>query len=145
MSKSKDTTGYKNKQSNIPALVIKPGLQTIENVFPENDYWVELLTTEFTSICPKTGLPDFARLVLRYVPASFLVEEKSLKLYLTAFRNIGIFQENATNKIFDDFIRAIKPRKATIVAEWNARGGIGVKVERSYEASSRPIFPKPRK
>jgi 7-cyano-7-deazaguanine reductase len=126
------TGGYKNKQAAIRDLVIKPGLQTIENIYPDVVYWVEFTTGELSTICPKTGLPDFAVLRIRYQPDKFLVEEKSLKLYLTAYRNLGIFQENATNKIFEDFIMKIKPRRAVITAEWNPRGGIGVKVEREF-------------
>lgn len=137
MSKPFHTGGYRNKQSDIRDLVIKPSLQTIENIYPDADYWVELATEEFSSICPKTGLPDFALLRIRYQPDKVLVEEKSLKLYLTAYRNLGIFQENATNKIFEDFIAKIKPRKAVITADWNPRGGIGVKVEREFVCPER--------
>ncbi len=139
MRKSQDTRGYQNKQDRIRDIVISPKLQTIENIYPESEYWVELYTEEFSSICPKTGLPDFAKLKIRYVPDRFLVEEKSLKLYFTAYRNLGIFQENATNKVFEDFIHCVKPRKATILAEWNPRGGIGVRVERSYQSPSQNI------
>jgi 7-cyano-7-deazaguanine reductase len=129
-SKSRNLSGYKNRQSNIRGLVISPGLETVENIYPGTAYTVELSTDEFTTICPKTGLPDFAEISIQYVPGSFLVEEKSLKLYLTGFRNIGIFQENATNKVFEDFQKKVRPRWLKISALWNKRGGIGVRVER---------------
>lgn len=136
MNKPKDLSGYKDKQSGIRSLVIKPGLETIENIYKDRDYTVRLSTEEFTSICPKTGLPDFATLEILYAPAKFLVEEKSLKLYLNGYRDIGIFQENATNKIFDDFLAVIKPKALHISAVWNRRGGIGVTVERTHGDTS---------
>jgi len=122
-------SGYKGKQDKIRGLKVEPSLEVIENIYPDRDYIVELVTDEFCSICPKTGLPDFAYLVIQYIPDKYLVEEKSLKLYLTAYRNIGIFQEHATNKIFDDFFDTVSPRWAKINAEWKKRGGIGVNVE----------------
>jgi 7-cyano-7-deazaguanine reductase len=110
-------------------LIIKPELETIENIYPDRNYIVELKSEELTTVCPKTGLPDFAKLTISYVPDMLLVEEKSLKLYLNGYRNIGIFQENATNKILDDFVSAVKPRRISIIADWNNRGGIAVHVE----------------
>jgi|YelNatPaOPRAMG01_1025707.scaffolds.fasta_scaffold00502_8 7-cyano-7-deazaguanine reductase len=123
-----DTSGYEGRQDHIRDLKIEPPLETIENMYPDRDYTVELTTEEFSSICPKTGLPDFAKLVIRYIPDRYLVEEKSLKLYLTGYRNVGIFQEHATNKILDDFVRTVKPRYVQIVAYWNSRGGIATTV-----------------
>lgn len=120
---------YRERQDSIRKLKITPCLESIENIYPDRDYTVELKTDELTTVCPKTGLPDFAKLSISYVPDMFLVEEKSLKLYLTGYRNIGIFQENATNKILDDFVGAVKPRRVRIVADWNNRGGISVHVE----------------
>ncbi len=129
MSQPFDATGYEGRQDHIRDLKIEPGLETIENRYSDRNYTVDLLTEEFTSICPKTGLPDFATVRIRYVPDRLLVEEKSLKLYLTAYRSVGIFQEHATNKILDDFCVAVKPRSVKITAVWNERGGIGVTVE----------------
>jgi 7-cyano-7-deazaguanine reductase len=120
---------YRERQDNIRNLKITPCLESIENIYSDRDYTVELKTDELTTVCPKTGLPDFAKLSISYVPDRFLVEEKSLKLYLTGYRNIGIFQENATNKILDDFVDAVKPRRVRIIADWNNRGGISVHVE----------------
>lgn len=127
-SQSWDTSGYRDIQDHIRGLIIEPGLETIENIFHDRDYTVTLRTDEMSSICPKTGLPDFATLLLSYRPAETLVEEKSLKLYLTSYRNLGIFQEHATNKILADFVEAVKPRWAKIEADWKSRGGIGVRI-----------------
>lgn len=128
-SQTWDTSGYTDKQDHIRDIIIEPPLETIENMYADRDYAVELITDEFSSVCPKTGLPDFARMIIRYVPGDTLVEEKSLKLYLTGYRNLGIFQEHATNKILDDFFTAVKPRWIKITAHWNARGGISVNCE----------------
>lgn len=128
-----DTSGYKGKQDKIRGLKIEPELDVVQNQYADRDYTVELQTTEFSSICPKTGLPDFAELIIRYVPDVYLVEEKALKLYLTSYRNVGIFQEHATNKILDDFVQKVQPREVEIEALWNARGGIGVRVVVSWK------------
>ncbi len=126
-------TDYQGKQDKIRELIITPGLDVIENQYTDRDYVVELKTNEFTTVCPKTGLPDFATVTIQYKPGEYLVEQRSLKLYLNGYRNIGIFQEHATNKIFDDFIGQVQPRWAKIEVVWNIRGGVGVKVEREYE------------
>src|SRR3989338_7707435 len=92
-----------------------------------------LETNELTCICPKTGLPDFANVVIDYIPNKFCVELKSFKLYLIAFRNVGIFHEHLTNKILDDFVKACKPRFARIEVEMNIRGGIKTIVSAVYK------------
>jgi len=99
-------------------------LECFENSFPGRDYSIEIACPEFTSMCPKTGQPDFGKLVFRYVPAKTCVELKSLKLYLQKFRNEGIFYENVTNRIFDDFISVVAPKSFTLESHWGARGGI---------------------
>lgn len=132
-NKAFDTTGYNDKQDHIRELKIDCSLEVIKNMYSDRDYTVELFTPEMCSICPKTGLPDFAELSIKYIPGEYLVEEKSLKLYLTAYRNVGIFQEHATNKIMDDFIQAVKPRWFKISAKWNSRGGIAVMVEAEWK------------
>lgn len=128
--------GYKSKQEYIRKLVIKPGLRTIENKYEDRDYVIELKTDEFTSICPKTRLPDFAEIIIQYRPSKNLVEEKSLKLYLNAYRNLPIFQEHAANKILEDFVKKIKPGWVKITTLWHARGGITAKVEAEYPTPS---------
>ena len=127
-----DLDGYKKKQESIRGLIIRPGLKTIENKYEDKDYLVELRTDELTSICPKTGLPDFAEVIIQYKPGEELVEEKSLKLYLNAYRHLPIFQEHASNKILEDFVRKVKPRWAKITTLWHSRGGISAKVEAEY-------------
>jgi len=98
-------------------------LETFPNPAPERDYVIEHTHHEFTSLCPMTGHPDFADIVVRYVPDTLCVELKSLKLYFHAFRNEGIFFEAVTNKICDDLGRALKPRSLVIESRWKARGG----------------------
>ncbi|MEW6617860.1 MAG: preQ(1) synthase [bacterium] len=125
-------TGYEGKQDKIRGLKITPELEVVENQYTDRDYIVELSTDELTTVCPRTGLPDFATLTIAYKPNKFLVEQKALKLYLTGYRNIGIFQEHATNKILDDFVTIVQPKWAKIEVVWNIRGGIAVKVIREY-------------
>ena len=88
---------------------------------------------EFTSVCPKTGLPDFGRIVLRYVPDKLCLELKSYKMYLHAYRDIGIFQENVTNRILQDVVAATKPVCATVIGDFAARGGLTTLVTATYE------------
>ncbi|MFH1097780.1 MAG: preQ(1) synthase [Candidatus Desantisbacteria bacterium] len=130
MQQAMDISEYKEKQDNIRELKITPSLEVVENQYNDKDYLVELKTNELTTVCPKTGLPDFAIATIQYKPDQYLVEQKSLKLYLAGYRNIGIFQEHATNKILEDFIACVKPKWAKIETIWNARGGIDVRVER---------------
>jgi 7-cyano-7-deazaguanine reductase len=103
-------------------------LETFDNQFPERDYVIEIVCPEFTSVCPKTGQPDFGALTFTYTPERKCVELKSLKLYLQQFRNEGIFYENVTNRILDDFVAAVQPRRLTLVARFSARGGITTNV-----------------
>jgi 7-cyano-7-deazaguanine reductase len=114
---------YEELQGRIRGLEL-PSIETFENIYADREYAVRLEIDEFNSICPKTGLPDFASFVLEYVPGSRLAEMKSLKLYVTAYRNIGIFQENAANRFLDDFVRDVRPRRAVLTATFNARGGM---------------------
>ncbi len=99
-------------------------LETFENQFPQRDYKIEIVCPEFTSVCPKTGQPDFGQLTITYTPARLCVELKSLKLYLQQFRNEGIFYENVTNRILDDLVAVLQPRRLTLVAAFSPRGGI---------------------
>lgn len=122
---------YEGLQENIRDLEL-PSIETFENIYADRDYTISLEIEEFNSICPRTGLPDFGVMVLEYVPDRLCAELKSLKLYITEFRNIGIFQENAANRILDDFVRTVKPRSAVLTANFNARGGISTTVTVSY-------------
>jgi len=107
-------------------------LETFANQFPGRDYLIEIVCTEFTSVCPKTGQPDFGTLTFRYVADRLCVELKSLKLYLQAFRNEGIFYENVTNRILDDLVAVLQPRRMTLVAQFTPRGGISSRIVVSH-------------
>jgi len=99
-------------------------LETFPNPRPERDYEIAIRCPEFTSVCPKTGQPDFGEILIRYVPDRACVELKSLKLYLTGYRSRGIFYEAATNQILDDLVAACAPRRMTVTGAFTARGGI---------------------
>jgi 7-cyano-7-deazaguanine reductase len=108
-----------------------PEIETWPNQFA--DYEIKIDMPEFTSVCPKTGLPDFGRILLRYVPDRFCLELKSYKMYLLAFRDLGIFQENAVNRILQDIVKAADPISATVVGEFTPRGGLGTVVTAVWE------------
>ncbi len=112
-------------------------LETFENQFPGRDYVIEIACPEFTSVCPKTGQPDFGTLTITYTPDRKCVELKSLKLYLQSFRNEGIFYENVTNRILDDLVAVLQPRRMKLVAAFTPRGGIttSVTVEHEFQGS----------
>ena len=107
-------------------------LETFPNPRPERDYEIDLEAAEFTCLCPRTGQPDFATLRIRYVPDQLCVELKSLKLYLWSFREEGHFHEAVTNRILDDLVAALQPRKMWIEADFNLRGGIHTVVKASH-------------
>jgi len=107
-------------------------LETFENQFPGRDYSIEIVCPEFTSVCPKTGQPDFGVLTFTYAPGELCIELKSLKLYLQQFRNEGIFYEHATNRIVDDLVGVLQPRRLKCVAAFSARGGITTNVTVQY-------------
>jgi 7-cyano-7-deazaguanine reductase len=110
-------------------------LDAFPNPRPERDYEIAIHCPEFTSVCPKTGLPDFGEIRITYVPDASCVELKSLKYYLLDFRNRGIFYEQATNQILDDLVAAIAPRRMTVVGDFSARGGITTSVTASFPAT----------
>jgi 7-cyano-7-deazaguanine reductase len=110
-------------------------LETFDNQFPERDYLIEIICPEFTSVCPKTGQPDFGTLTFHYTPDRKCVELKSLKMYLQQFRNAGIFYENVTNRILDDFVAVVAPRRVKLVAAFSPRGGISTNVVVTHEKS----------
>jgi 7-cyano-7-deazaguanine reductase len=113
-----------------------PVLETFPNPRPERDYEIAIECPEFTSMCPKTGLPDFGTIRIRYTPGDACVELKSLKYYLLQFRNQGIFYEAATNRILDDLVAACRPRRMTVVGDFTARGGISTAVTADYVAGA---------
>ena len=107
-----------------------PELETWPNNFPGTD--IEIVVPEYTSVCPKTGLPDFGTITIRYVPRERCVELKSLKEYLLAYRNLGIFYENAVNRILEDCVAACKPKRMVVRGVFSSRGGISSVVEVRY-------------
>lgn len=115
----------------MPAMSSAP-LETFPNPRPEREYEIAIACPEFTSMCPKTGLPDFGTITIRYVPGETCLELKALKYYLLAFRNEGIFYESAVNRILDDLVAACQPRRMTVVGDFTARGGITTVVTTTY-------------
>jgi 7-cyano-7-deazaguanine reductase len=107
-----------------------PPIETFPSQFP--DYEIKIEFPEFTSVCPKTGLPDFGNITIRYVPKKRCLELRSLKLYMLGYRNLGIFYENAVNRILNDIVKACRPVRATVTGEFNPRGGIKSLVEARY-------------
>ena len=108
-------------------------LETTPFDYPDSATEVVYDTDEFTFVCPWTGLPDFSRLVIRYVPTHSLVELKSLKYYLTSYRNVGILQEHAVNRVLQDLVQLLKPVSMVVEAEYKERGGIRTKAVARYE------------
>ena len=108
-------------------------LETFPNPRPERQYEISIQCPEFTSVCPKTGLPDFGEIRITYVPDTLCVELKSLKYYLIEFRNRGIFYEAATNQILDDLVTLLAPRQMTVVGDFSVRGGIKTMVTASFD------------
>jgi 7-cyano-7-deazaguanine reductase len=114
-------------------------LETFPNPAPGRDYVIEHTHHEFTSVCPKTGHPDFADITVRYIADKVCVELKSLKMYFHSFRNEGIFFEAATNRILEDLVKHLKPRALTVIANWKARGGFTSVITAEY------VSPKKRR
>lgn len=108
-----------------------PGIETWPNQYATG-YEIEIVMPEFTSVCPKTGLPDHGTLTLSYVPNRLCLELKSLKMYTLAYRNLGIFQENVVNRMLADVVKAAKPISATLVGEFTPRGGVYTKISASW-------------
>ncbi len=111
-----------------------PKIECFEN--QSKNYEITISIPEFTSICPRTGLPDFGTITIRYIPNRWCVELKSLKMYILAYRNLGIFYENAVNRILRDFVRASKPTRAVVTGEFNFRGGMKSTIEATYPPKS---------
>jgi 7-cyano-7-deazaguanine reductase len=111
-------------------------LETFPNQFPDREYEIEVTCPEFTAVCPKTGQPDFGTIIITYIPAATCVELKSLKLYLFAFRDRGIFYEHSINTILDDLVTACQPRMMTVVGQFTPRGGISSKITARFQANS---------
>ncbi len=121
---------YTDKHARAGIDVSLPKLECFKNQF--RSYEITISISEFTSVCPRTGLPDFGTITIRYIPARECVELKSLKNYILAYRNLGIFYENAVNRILRDFVKACKPFQAVVTGEFNVRGGMKSLIEASY-------------
>ncbi len=109
-------------------------LETFANPNPERDYTIEITCPEFTCLCPRTGQPDFAVIRLNYVPDALCVELKALKLYFWSFRDEGAFHEAVINRILDDLVTVLQPRRMTVTGEFNVRGGLHTVVTAQHEA-----------
>jgi 7-cyano-7-deazaguanine reductase len=107
-------------------------LETFRNEYASRRYWIKFECPEFTSMCPVTGQPDFARITIEYVPDALCIESKSLKFYLASYRNTRSFNEEIVNRILEDIITVCRPRQAIVHAEFAARGGISLSVDARY-------------
>lgn len=128
-------SNYANLQTHIRQLKTPP-IETWENQYPHRDYTIEITHLEFTAVCPKTGLPDFATLRVTYVPDKECVELKSLKEYLLFYRDVGIFHEHVVNKVLEDVAAACQPREVEVIGDFNVRGGIKTVVRASYQKNT---------
>lgn len=123
--------GYTDQHAQAGVRATLPEIETWPNQY-QTGYEIEIEMPEFTSVCPKTGLPDHGTLTLRYVPDKFCLELKSLKMYALAYRNLGIFQENVVNRMLADVVRAAQPMEATLYGDFAARGGISTRITASW-------------
>jgi 7-cyano-7-deazaguanine reductase len=132
----KRESSYEGLQTHIRQMPT-PGIEVWENQYADREYVVDLEIPEFTCICPKTGLPDFAIIKVQYIPYKTCLELKSFKLYLVSYRDIGIFHEHLVNKLLDDIVKACFPRWVKVIAVMNPRGGIATTVTAEYQANHR--------
>jgi 7-cyano-7-deazaguanine reductase len=123
-------TEYTEKEARAGLKAKLPEIQTFPNQFPDYEITVEI--PEYTSVCPKTGLPDYGKITLWYIPDKKVIELKSLKMYILGYRNLGIFYENAVNRILEDVVKACQPKKALVRGEFTPRGGLKSAVEARY-------------
>jgi len=130
-----DHSKYQNIRFDIQTeeVILTHILETIPYEYIGKDIEVTIPTSEFTSVCPWSGLPDFAEIKMTYIPNETLIEMKSLKYYLTSYRNVGIYQEHATQRILDELVAVCDPKMMRIEAIWNARGGLGTTVIAEYK------------
>jgi 7-cyano-7-deazaguanine reductase len=129
MSDTTDAHATSGMQADLPAI------ETWPNQYPDYEITVEI--PEYNAICPKTGLPDFGQLAIRYVPDRLCLELKSLKLYIVAYRNVGIFYENAVNRILEDCAAACRPKSMSVTGRFSSRGGISSVVEARYPSGEK--------
>lgn len=129
---NKRKSGYEELQEEIRKLKT-PAIEVWKNKYPDKEYTINLEVLEFTCICPKTGLPDFATIRIEYSPDKYCIELKSFKMYTIFYRNLGIFHEHVVNRMLEDLVRACKPRWLKITGEFNVRGGIKTVVTAEYK------------
>ena len=110
-------------------------LETFPNPKPDREYEISICCPEFTSVCPKTGMPDFGEIRINYIPNKLCIELKALKYYLVGFRDQGIYYESVTNTILDDLVDTCAPRRMTVTGAFSARGGITTQIAATYEQS----------
>ena len=132
-NKYQGLTLLKENESRYPDAPDQAILEVFENKYQNRSYWITFDCPEFTSRCPITNQPDFGKITIRYIPDKLCIESKSLKLFLFSFRNHGTFHEEVVNRILDDIVEACKPRKAFVFGDFNARGGISIKIEADYK------------
>lgn len=123
MKSDKTAFGYSNEHAASFKKFKLPAIEAWKNQY-KRDYWIKIEHTEFTSVCPKTGLPDFGTITVEYIPDKLCLELKSLKYYFLQYRNLGIFMENIANKVLDDVVEAIKPKKCIVTCNFTPRGAI---------------------
>ncbi|HOY09087.1 MAG TPA: preQ(1) synthase [Candidatus Omnitrophota bacterium] len=128
----KRKSAYEGLQAGVRTIPL-PDIDVWENQYADRTYLVDLEIPEFTCICPKTGLPDFASVRVSYEPRQWCLELKSFKMYIVAYRNLGIFHEHLVNRILDDIVKACHPRRAKVAAVMNPRGGITTTVTAEYQ------------
>jgi 7-cyano-7-deazaguanine reductase len=114
-----------------------PKIECIPN--SHRNYEITIEIPEYTSVCPKTGLPDFGTITIRYIPDKLCVELKSLKYYIIGYRNLGIFYENIVNRILNDLVNACRPKRAVVTGHFNARGGMTAAIEASYPKGKKAL------
>jgi len=125
--------GYTSNQAESVKNIKLPEIEAWENQY-KRDYTIIIEHPEFTSVCPKTGLPDFGTITIEYIPGKLCLELKSLKYYFLQYRNCGIFMENIANRILDDVIKAIKPKSCTVTGDFTPRGGLSSLIVAQYKA-----------
>ena len=133
MKPTSTSFGYTSGQAQSVKSIRLPDIEAWENQYAR-DYVIKIAHPEFTSVCPKTGLPDFGTITIEYVPGKLCLELKSLKYYFLQYRNCGIFMENIANRILDDVIKAIKPKSCTVTGDFTPRGGLSSIIVAQYKA-----------
>lgn len=128
----KESSSYDELQTHVRELKT-PTIETWENKYSDRNYTIEITNLEFSAVCPKTGLPDYATICITYIPDMHCVELKSLKEYFVFFRDVGIFHEHVVNKVLEDFVNACQPRSAEVTGDFNIRGGMKTVVSASYK------------